>query len=369
MNLRTAPDSLRAVRLFLLAAGVAGLVIGFGIHASAGAPEGQMSVDCEGASGQVVAVCQYGEQQPFTLAIHAVSAPDDGYPAFQAKLSWDPAVLDYLPTAEPADETVWPVCTVSLRFDNRPADTSVLWGCATYPIERSQYTGVLVRIDFACIAPGTSQVTLAPRVGDPQGGSYFIVLDETDTQILTDPTLTGATVTCGGADVATPTPESTATATPSSGTPMPTATATPSSGTPVSTATPTPSSGTPMPTATATPSSGTPMPTATLGSPATWTPVPTWTPAPTWTPVSPAPDSPTSTPAEPTGGFTLVGDTNCDGAVDPVDATFILQLWAALIDALPCPDAADADGDGQDSLLDAIVILQFAAGFLDSLPP
>ena len=71
----------------------------------------------------------------------------------------------------------------------------------------------------------------------------------------------------------------------------------------------------------------------------------------------------------PTAVLGLVGDTNCSGAVDAIDATFILQLWAALIDALPCPDAADADGDGQDSLLDAIVILQFAAGLLDSLPP
>ena len=351
MNLRTALESLRTVRLFLLAAGVAGLVVGFGNHTSIGALEGQLSVDCAGISSQVVANCQYGEQQAFTVAIHAVSAPAAGYPAFQAKLRWNGAVLNYLPSAIPSDEAVWPACTFPVRFDNRPGDTSALWGCATFPVDESHYTGALLQLEFACLAPGTSQVTLLARAGDPQGGSYFIVLADNGAQILTDPTLTGATVTCAGAGVATPTPEPTATATPPSSTPIPSATLE------------TPASSTPEPTGSATPSSSTPVPSATLGSPATWTPVPTWTAAPTWTPV------PTWTPAAPTAVSALVGDTNCDGAVDPVDATFILQLWAALISALPCPDAADADGDGQDSLVDATIILQFSAGLLDSLPP
>lgn len=209
MNLTTAPESLRAVRLFLLAAGVAGLVVGFGIHTSIGALEGQLSVDCAGTGSQVVANCQYGEQQAFTVAIHAVSAPAAGYPAFQAKLRWNPAVLDYRPSGEPDDEAVWPACSISVRFDNRPDDASVLLGCSTFPAEASNYEGALVQLQFGCVAAETSQVTLVPQAGDGQGGSHFIVLDDNDDQIIIDPALLGATVTCGGAPVDTPVPDAT----------------------------------------------------------------------------------------------------------------------------------------------------------------
>ena len=63
----------------------------------------------------------------------------------------------------------------------------------------------------------------------------------------------------------------------------------------------------------------------------------------------------------------LVGDANCSGAVDPVDATVILQWWAGLAAVLSCP--ADANGDSTLSILDATVILQYAAGLISTLPP
>ena len=63
----------------------------------------------------------------------------------------------------------------------------------------------------------------------------------------------------------------------------------------------------------------------------------------------------------------LVGDANCSGAVDPVDATVILQWWAGLAAVLPCP--ADANGDRTLSILDATVILQYTTGLVSSLPP
>ena len=218
-------DTVRSCRPLPIAAAMVAIVmvaIALAGPAGAGAQEAQMSVDCAGTGSQVAADCQYGEQQAFTVAIHAVDAPAAGYAAYQAKLIWDGAVLDYLPSAEPDGEAVWPACGVSVRFDNRPGDSSVLLGCAAFPIEESDYTGALVQLEFACVAAGTSQVKLAARAGDPQEGSHFITLADDGTQIIIDPTLTEATVTCGGADVDTPTAESTtapgvATSTPAPG--------------------------------------------------------------------------------------------------------------------------------------------------------
>ncbi len=213
--------TIRIYRPLLIAAAMVMLAIALAGPAGVGAQEGQLAVDCDGTGSQVVAGCQYGEQQAFTVAIHAVVAPAAGYPAFQAKLRWDGAVLDYRPSDQPDGEAVWPACGISARFDNRPGDTSVLLGCASFPIEESNYAGALLQLDFACIAPGTSQLTLVAREGDAQDGSHFIALDDADAQIIIDPTLMGATVTCGGVDVDTPTPEPTAAPGVATSTPVP----------------------------------------------------------------------------------------------------------------------------------------------------
>ena len=200
--------TIRIYRPLLIAATAAAIIIvaiALAGPAGVGAQEGQMSVDCEGTSSPVVADCQYGENQAFTVAIHAVSAPAAGYPAYQAKLRWDPAVLDYRPSGQPADEAVWPDCAVPVRLDNRPDDPSVLLGCVADPPEPSGYTGALVRLQFGCVAAGTSQVTLVPRAGDTQDGSQFIVLAADGSRTIIDPALLGATVTCGGAAADTPT--------------------------------------------------------------------------------------------------------------------------------------------------------------------
>lgn len=63
----------------------------------------------------------------------------------------------------------------------------------------------------------------------------------------------------------------------------------------------------------------------------------------------------------------LSGDANCDGVVDSIDATLILQQRAGLLEALLCPDAADANADGSLSAVDATLILQFSAGLLPLL--
>ena len=63
----------------------------------------------------------------------------------------------------------------------------------------------------------------------------------------------------------------------------------------------------------------------------------------------------------------MLGDTNCDGFVNAIDAVLVLQFVAAMINALPCPDGGDANGDGVIDALDAALILQFSVGLIDSL--
>ena len=60
------------------------------------------------------------------------------------------------------------------------------------------------------------------------------------------------------------------------------------------------------------------------------------------------------------------GDVNCDGNVDPIDAAFILQFSARLIDTLSCSTEGDVNGDGGIGPLDAALILQMTAGLLAS---
>ena len=80
------------------------------------------------------------------------------------------------------------------------------------------------------------------------------------------------------------------------------------------------------------------------------------------------PPTPTDTPT-PTPGGNIVGDVDCSGAVNAVDAALILQLSAGLIEDLPCAKNADVNEDGDISAIDSTLILQFSAGLLTSLPP
>jgi len=60
---------------------------------------------------------------------------------------------------------------------------------------------------------------------------------------------------------------------------------------------------------------------------------------------------------------------NDDGAVNSLDALFILQFDALLIDELPNAASADVDLSGRVNAIDAALILQFTAGLLTQLPP
>ncbi len=158
-----------------------------------------------------------------------------------------------------------------------------------------------------------------------------------------------------------PTPTSTPIATPTD-TPTPTSTATTApTNTPAPGDTPTntpPPAGTPTNTP---PPADTP--TSTPTAPPTNTPVPTDAPANTATP------TPTETPAMPPGSLPgLIGDVNCDGIMNSIDAALVLQFEAGLIDTVPCPDTADVNEDGRINSIDAALILQTDAGLIAALP-
>lgn len=65
----------------------------------------------------------------------------------------------------------------------------------------------------------------------------------------------------------------------------------------------------------------------------------------------------------------LVGDANCDGNVDSIDAALALQYSAGLVPSLPCMENADVNGDGSVNSIDGALVLQYVAGLLPSLGP
>ena len=95
------------------------------------------------------------------------------------------------------------------------------------------------------------------------------------------------------------------------------------------------------------------------GPTATFTPVVTPTPCSGPCPTATATNTPPPATPTPTG---LCGDVNGDGRVNSLDAFFILQFEAGLIQSVPHPENADLNHDGHIDSRDATIILQIDAG-------
>lgn len=61
----------------------------------------------------------------------------------------------------------------------------------------------------------------------------------------------------------------------------------------------------------------------------------------------------------------LLGDADCSGEVTALDASWILQYSAGLVESVPCPDLADVNGDGHIDAVDSTIVLQKVAGLID----
>lgn len=270
--------------------------------------------------------CSIPPDATFTVAVTVDGLPVDpkteqeaGYVAFQSQVFYGD--LAYDPAAAAADETVWPESALPVRSPAVPTGLEgiVAHGDAsgvTPPLAPSGHTGNVVEIAFACPAQPQS-FKLALLSYDPLDrpfGAGFKLLDQQTGELgQTVPAKTSGQQELdldGQPETPPETVEVAAVVAINCDAPTPTNTST-ATNTPTATPTPTP-------TATATPP---------------------------------------------------IGDVNCDGEVDAIDAALILQLNAGLIGTLPCEMKADVSGDGAVNPIDAALILQFVAGLIDTLPP
>jgi hypothetical protein len=120
----------------------------------------------------------------------------------------------------------------------------------------------------------------------------------------------------------------------------------------------------------------TPSPTPTVTLTPTPSNTPTITPTPSITPTAmntPGESTTTATPSRtPTITPTpqpLIGDVNCGGSVNAIDAALILQYSAGLLPGLACPANGDANLDSRVDSIDAALVLQLIAGLISDLPP
>lgn len=65
----------------------------------------------------------------------------------------------------------------------------------------------------------------------------------------------------------------------------------------------------------------------------------------------------------------FLGDANCSGETDAIDAAVILQFVAGRIPSADCPDEADVNDSGAVDAIDAALVLQFGAGLIPTKVP
>jgi hypothetical protein len=65
----------------------------------------------------------------------------------------------------------------------------------------------------------------------------------------------------------------------------------------------------------------------------------------------------------------LMGDADCQGQVNSVDASIILQTTAGLLQTVPCARNAHLNSDALITSVDATILLQYVAGLVNQLTP
>jgi hypothetical protein len=178
---------------------------------SAGALGEAMAVDCNIDKGGIQSNCTVASGATFFVDVAATNV-GSGYAGYQIKLAWADAVLDY---SHKSAANFSPLDCFEAHIDNQPGDPSAVLGCASAAPATSP--GVLARFEMQCQMAGKSNLSLLPRLNDPQGGTHFIAPDLLS---FIDPSLSAGSVTCGNP----PTPSNTPTFTP---TPTETPTLTP----------------------------------------------------------------------------------------------------------------------------------------------
>ena len=174
--------------------GVVVLVVAVGVlvGAATALADGQMEVDCDTGTPGVQADCTGADSKPsgatFDVLVHVTQAPAATYSGFQVKLAWTDANLQFNSAAGVL--VLWPDCQIPAAQDNQPGDPSMRFGCVTIIPVASTFTGAVAQFEFECQVDGTTDIDLVPRVGDPQGGTFFVG--------PIDPALVKATVECAG---------------------------------------------------------------------------------------------------------------------------------------------------------------------------
>ena len=254
--------------------------------------------------------------QAFTLTVEVLKFPTGGYGTLQSYIDYG-SDLTYKPTTDTADEIIWPDLGAGVAFRG-PLGVIGDEGFVSHsgitalipPLPVSEFTGNAVEVAMNCSAGASSTEVLLRGIGDSVAQTLGAGFASPDGSVQTSAT-DSLTINCGGGAGPTDTPVPTTTG--------PTATPTE----PVVGATPT---NTVPP----------PPPTATL-----------------------PPPPPTATPPD-----VILGDVDCNGSVNSLDALWVLWLVAALADELPCPEAGDVNEDGMTDATDALWILWIEADLL-----
>ena len=256
-------------------------------------------------AGGCSADCTFANDEKFTLVVEIIEGPG-AYVGAQSFIDFGPDLVYDASAAAAADEIVWPDCSAPVALRSQTSPEDVAHGCLSGLVPPlPASTFVGNYLEISLTCSSASSTTEIRLLGSDVPAPTAFVLDDLVTQVI--PKVSNVSVTCGaGAPADTPTPEG---------------------------------------------------PTATTG--------PADTPGPTDTP-APATDTPVPPTADPA---TLIGDANCDGLVDPLDAVIVLQLTAGLLFVLPCPESADMNSDGATNAVDAALILQFHAGLVEAAPP